>query len=53
MAKRYEGSKADTAKDRREAEKRGMSMKTWERSAADKRMDREGQRRLDTKSKRR
>lgn len=53
MPKRYEGSKTDIAKDRREAEKRGMSMKEWERSPADKRMDREGQRKLDAKNKRR
>lgn len=53
MVKKYEGSKADISKDRREAEKRGISAKEWERSAADKRMDREGQRRLDAKNKRR
>lgn len=34
-----EGSKKDRAEDRKLAKKHGMSMKQWERSAADKRHD--------------
>lgn len=36
---RFEGSKADKAEDRKGAKKAGMSLKAWEKSAADKRMD--------------
>lgn len=40
MAKsRYEGSKADKADDKKQAKKRGMSLKTWEGSAADRKRD--------------
>lgn len=35
----YEGSPADIRKDKREAAKRGWTQAQWERSAADKRMD--------------
>lgn len=35
----YEGSPADKVKDKREAAKRGVSLKKWEGSAADKKMD--------------
>lgn len=38
--KKFEGSKADKAKDKREAKKRGMPMKKWEGSKADEKMDR-------------
>lgn len=38
MAK-WEGSKRDLAEDKRMAKKRGMSLKTWEKSAADKKHD--------------
>lgn len=36
----YEGSKADKAKDKREAKKRGIPVKRFEGSKADNRMDR-------------
>lgn len=49
---RYEGSSADKAKDRVAAKKAGMSMKAWEKTAADKKMDKSGQRKLDMKKKR-
>ncbi len=40
MAKgRYEGSKADRSDDKRQAKKRGMSLKAWEGSAADRKRD--------------
>lgn len=40
MAKgRYEGSKADKADDKRQAKKRGVSLKAWEGSAADRKRD--------------
>ena len=50
--RRYEGSPADEKKDRAGAKKAGMSMKDWEKSAADKRADAAGQRALDRKKKR-
>lgn len=41
MAKKkgWEGSAKDEAEDKHMAKKRGMSMKQWENSAADKRHD--------------
>ena len=39
MMKRWEGSKADESKDKREAKKRGISQKKWEGSKEDERMD--------------
>lgn len=39
MKKKYEGSKADKASDKREAKKRGIPVSKWEDSAADKRKD--------------
>ena len=40
MAKKpYEGSPADMAVDRKQAKKRGISLKKWESSAADDKMD--------------
>ncbi len=39
MKKRYEGSKADKMADKAGAKKAGMSMKEWEKSAADKKQD--------------
>jgi hypothetical protein len=50
-AAKFEGSKADKAQDRKGAKKAGMSLKAWERSAADKKADAAGQRRLDKKRK--
>ena len=41
----FEGSKADIREDKAQAKKRGMSMKAWEKSPADKRMDAQGFRR--------
>lgn len=35
----YEGSKADKADDKRQAKRRGMSVKAWEGSAADRKRD--------------
>lgn len=40
--KSYEGSKADNAKDAREAKKRGMSVKAFEGSKADMAEDKKG-----------
>lgn len=51
-AARYEGSRADRIKDKAGAKKAGMSMKQWEKSAADKRADAKGQKALNTKRKR-
>lgn len=51
MAK-YEGSREDMAKDRKAAKKAGMTMKAWEKTSADKRMDKAGQKKLDAKKKR-
>lgn len=39
MMDRWEKSKEDEKKDKREAKKRGMSRKEWEGSKADERMD--------------
>jgi len=47
MAKRYEGSKEDERKDKAAAKKRGITVKAWEKTAADKRADKAGQRRLE------
>lgn len=42
MAKgKWEGSKKDESQDKKLAAKRGMSMKQWESSAADKKHDRQ------------
>jgi hypothetical protein len=48
---KYEGSKADRAADKRNAKKAGFSLKTWEKSAADRREDAKGQRALDRKKR--
>lgn len=50
-AAKYEGSAADRAKDAKASKKAGMSMKAWEKTAADKRMDAKGQKALDRKRK--
>lgn len=52
MVARYEGSKADRANDKKMAKKRGMSLKAWERSPEDERMDARMQKKLDAKRKR-
>jgi len=50
MAK-YEGSAADRKADKKNARKAGVSLRTWERSAADKKEDAKGQKKLDKKGK--
>lgn len=50
MAK-YEGSKADKAHDKKEAKIHKESLKTWEKSSLDKKMDAVGQKKLDKKNK--
>lgn len=47
--KKYEGSALDERRDRRQAKKRGMTMKDWEKSDMDKRMDKAGQKKLNKK----
>jgi len=39
---RWEGSKKDETEDKRLAKKAGVSLKSWEKSAADKRHDEKG-----------
>lgn len=51
MAK-YEGSAADRAQDKKMAKKKGMSLKTYEKSGIDKKADKAGQRKLDAAKKR-
>lgn len=48
---KYEDSAADKANDRKQAKKRGVSVKKFENSPADKRMDIAGQKKLDAKAK--
>lgn len=48
---KYEGSKADKAKDKREAKKRGLPVEKYEGSAADKKADKAGQKKMDRKCK--
>lgn len=48
---RFEGSKKDVAEDKREAKKRGMSLAKWEKTAADKAMDKKGQKKMKKKKK--
>lgn len=50
MAK-YEGSKADRSHDKKEAKIHKESLKTWENSKLDKKMDAVGQRKLNKKKK--
>ena len=40
--RKHEGSAADIREDKAQAKKRGMPMKDWENSPADKRMDAAG-----------
>lgn len=52
MAKgKYEGSRLDEKRDAKAAKKAGVSMKKWEGSAADKKMDKAGQKAMDKKRK--
>jgi hypothetical protein len=52
MAKgKYEGSKADNAKDRAMAKRSGVSAKKFENSAADRKMDKAGQRMMNRRGK--
>lgn len=46
MARKWEGSAADKTADRKGARKAGMSMKAWEKSPQDKRMDAAAQKRM-------
>ena len=46
---RYEGSPADKAQDKKMAKRKGMTLKAYERSGLDKKMDAAGQRKLDAK----
>ena len=39
---KYEGSKADRLQDRKGAKRAGMTLKQWEKSAADKKQDAAG-----------
>jgi hypothetical protein len=48
---RYEGSPADRRADKKGAKRAGMTMKQWERSAADKKKDAAGQRKLNRRKK--
>lgn len=50
-ATKYEGSAADRAKDKKAAKKAGMSMKAWEKTPQDRKMDKAGQKALDKKRK--
>lgn len=50
MAK-FEGSAADRAKDKKGAKAKGMSLKAWEKTPADKKADAAGQKKLDAKAK--
>ena len=50
MAK-YEGSKADRARDKKRAKARGATLKAYEASAADKKAAAAGQRALDRKKR--
>lgn len=49
--KRYEDSPADKRMDKINAKKKGMSLKTYEKSDFDKKADAAGQKKLDTKRK--
>ena len=42
---KYEGSKADRIQDKKGAKRAGMTMKQWEKSAADKKQDAAGRKR--------
>lgn len=46
---KYEGSKADNAKDKREAKAHGMTMKAWEGSPMDRKQDAAGQKAMEAR----
>lgn len=48
---RYEGSPEDMRMDKKNAKKNKMSLKTYEKSAIDKKNDAKGQARLDKKAR--
>lgn len=48
---KYEGSKLDERRDRKAAKKAGMTLAQWERSAADKKIDKREQRKMDLRAK--
>jgi len=47
--KKFEGSPEDRREDKKNAKKLGMPLKTYEQSAADKKKDAAGQRKLNAK----
>ena len=49
--KRYEDSPLDKRRDKAAAKKAGMTVKKWEGSAADRKIDAKGQRGMDKKKK--
>lgn len=51
-APRYEDSPKDNANDKRMAKKTGVSLKKWEASKADAKMDAAAQKKLNAKAKR-
>jgi hypothetical protein len=48
---KYEGSKEDRMNDRKQARKHKESLKDWEKSAMDKKMDRAGQKKINKRKK--
>lgn len=51
MKKKWEGSPADKLADKRGAGKAGVSLKVWEKSAADKKADAAARKKLKKKKK--
>lgn len=51
MAKKYEGSKADIAEDKRGARKLGVGLRKYERTSRDRAEDKRGQARMMLKKK--
>lgn len=49
LPKKFEGSKADMAEDKKTAKKFGMPLKKYEKSPQDRKKDAEGQKKLDMK----
>lgn len=48
---RYEGSKADRASDKKMAKKKGVTLKAWEKSAADRKMDAAAEKKMGAKKR--